>query len=906
MREAGRVLATGSIWDSELDLADEPRIPVWASLLLVSLGGLSVLALGGVLVLRAAVRRRTRTLQFEVEESRRSEAALRESETWYRTLFETANDAIFTMEGDRFVDCNAQTLEMFRCTREQILSRSPYDFSPALQPDGSNSRKKALEKISGALAGERQFFEWRHLRGDGTPFDAEISLSRIGVGSETYLQAIVRDITERKGAESALRRSEDRFRRMADSIQDGLTIVEHGQVVYVNDRACEIFGYPREELIHLNSFDLAVPEEKERLRRAVTKSKNAGVFLDQMEFWIARKDGTLRYIQNRYSLSRVDGEVVGRYIVTTDITERQLAREALRHYAERLAVLREIDQAILSAESPEAIAKAALARIRRLIPCHRASVVLFDFERNDAVVLSANVNGETSLGTGESFSIDLFGGLSHLQQGTAHQTDLALEGAECSSVEEQLYAEGVRSYLKVPLISRGMLTGSLNLGVQQPDFFSAERIDIAQEVADQLAIAIQNAHLLERERERSAALEALRQASLHLTSTLELQPVLEAILEHVLQLVSADDAHVFLYEEARLAFGAAMWAGDFQREPYAEPRESGLTYAVARSGERIVVPDVDQEPLFQNWQWGGAIVGLPLLLGGKVRGVMNVAFEEPHLFTQDELNVLELLADHAAIAIRNARLHQDVRRHARELANALEQARELEALKSEFIQNVSHELRSPLALIRGYAELLDLGELGELDAVQKGPVEIIARRARMLDDLVEDITLILGAEARPLAREPVSMRKLAQASVEDFGVAADQAGLALGLEVASDIPMVRGEASYVRRVLDNLLSNAIKFTPAGGKVTIRLFSERDQVILQVSDTGIGIPADEQDEVFERFYQVDGSSRRRYGGVGLGLALVKEVVEALGGEVSLNSVLGEGSTFTVSLPAVPVG
>jgi signal transduction histidine kinase len=118
--------------------------------------------------------------------------------------------------------------------------------------------------------------------------------------------------------------------------------------------------------------------------------------------------------------------------------------------------------------------------------------------------------------------------------------------------------------------------------------------------------------------------------------------------------------------------------------------------------------------------------------------------------------------------------------------------------------------------------------------------------------------------------------------------------------------MVRGEASYVRRDLDNLLSNAIKFTPAGGKVTIRLFSERDQVILQVSDTGIGIPADEQDEVFERFYQVDGSSRRRYGGVGLGLALVKEVVEALGGEVSLNSVLGEGSTFTVSLPAVPVG
>jgi signal transduction histidine kinase len=486
-----------------------------------------------------------------------------------------------------------------------------------------------------------------------------------------------------------------------------------------------------------------------------------------------------------------------------------------------------------------------------------------------------------------------------------NQSKRLAEETSRSKMEQKLQAEGVGSYLNVPLISRGKLTGSLNLGTKQPAFFSDEHIDIAQEVADQLAIAIQNANLLAAERERSATLEALRQASLHVTSTLELEPVLEAILEHVLQLVSADDAHVFLYDGTTLTFGAAMWAGDFQHKPYAEPREEGLTYAVARSGERIVVSDVDQDPIFRDWQWGGAIVGLPLCLGGKVRGVMNVAFETPHVFTEDELNVMELLADQAAIAVRNARLHQDVRQHAQELANALEHARELEALKSEFIQNVSHELRSPLALIRGYAELLDMGELGELDEAQKGPVGIITRRARMLDDLVEDITLILGAEARPLAREPVSIAELARAAVEDFAVAADQAGLTLELEVAPAMPMVRGEVTYLRRVLDNLLSNAIKFTPMGGQITVRLLREGDRVTLQVSDTGIGIPPDQQADVFERFYQVDGSSRRRYGGVGLGLALVKEVVQAMDGTVSLDSMVGEGSTFTISLPAAPV-
>lgn len=227
--------------------------------------------------------------------------------------------------------------------------------------------------------------------------------------------------------------------------------------------------------------------------------------------------------------------------------------------------------------------------------------------------------------------------------------------------------------------------------------------------------------------------------------------------------------------------------------------------------------------------------------------------------------------------------------------------KELDRLKNEFIQNVSHELRSPLALVRGYAEMLDTGELGDLQPEQQVPVAVIARRARMLSDLVRGITLILEAESNPPEPEPTPLDELTRAAVEDFQISVRQAGLKLRAEIVPDLPPVGGSPIHLRRVLDNLLDNAVKFTPEGGSILVRVRPDGDRVLLEVSDTGIGIPPDQQGRVFERFYQVDGSSKRRYGGVGLGLALVKEIVEVYGGQVALESVVGRGSTFTVSLP-----
>ncbi|RPI34369.1 MAG: GAF domain-containing protein [Chloroflexota bacterium] len=464
------------------------------------------------------------------------------------------------------------------------------------------------------------------------------------------------------------------------------------------------------------------------------------------------------------------------------------------------------------------------------------------------------------------------------------------------------YMPDVRSEMTLPLrtsdLSRPVI-GALDVQCLKADAFDDEDVAIMQVMADQLALAIEKTRLLETERRRAAELEELRQASLHLTSNLDLQPLLKAILEHALKLVAADDALIFLYDGDTLSFGNAFWAGKYQDTITYTPRKDGLTYQVARSGVRMVVSDVRVHPLYQDRPWDGAIAGLPLRSGSQVFGVMNVIYNgKPHAFTEDELRVLELLADQAAIALTNARLYSESRRQAEELVDALAQREELARLKNEFIQNVSHELRTPLTIVRGYVELLEKGEIGNLFPEQRELMSIISRRALMLSKIVDNFTTITEMEAFHIKRDRVDISGLLQMMMADFQASAGQAGISLVETIEPSLPRVIGNTTHVQLVLENLVSNAIKFTPEGGKVEIHLHREADVVMLEVIDTGVGIPEDEIDRIFERLYQVDGSTTRRFGGTGLGLAVVKEIVAYYGGEISVRSKLGEGSAFSV--------
>ncbi len=297
---------------------------------------------------------------------------------------------------------------------------------------------------------------------------------------------------------------------------------------------------------------------------------------------------------------------------------------------------------------------------------------------------------------------------------------------------------------------------------------------------------------------------------------------------------------------------------------------------------------------------------VPLHTGKKEVGILGLSLlassQRAAPLTPSDLSLLWIMGGQIAIALENARLYASEQRRRTELAHALEQQRELDRLKNEFIQNVSHELRTPLAMVLGYAELLAGGELGEVRTEQQGPLEIIVQRSYVLRDLISNITAILENEIRVPIREPVKLADLAIESLEDFQVLASKAGLKLSADLSAHVPPVLGDEEHLRRVVDNLIGNAVKFTPAGGTITVSLRHVDGEVVLRVEDTGVGIAAEHQERIFERFYQVDGSTRRTHGGCGLGLALVREIVERHGGRVAIESGLGQGSTFTVALPA----
>jgi diguanylate cyclase (GGDEF)-like protein/PAS domain S-box-containing protein len=258
--------------------------------------------------------------------------ALRENESKYRTLFEYANDIILLIKGDVFVDCNTKTLQIFGCSCSQIIGQPIYRFSPLFQPDGSNSKEKFIEKMNSTLNGEPQHFEWKHCRYDGTVFDAEVSFNRIMLGGEAYIQAIVRDVTERKTAEEL-------FRTLANSSSAGVYIVQDGKFKFVNPCFQEITGYSGDEILGRDSLMLVIDEDKEAVKDNISKMLG-GERLSAFEIRVSAKTEEKRWIFVTVAPIQYKGKeaILGNFI---DVTDHKKTETLLKESEERYRILTE-------------------------------------------------------------------------------------------------------------------------------------------------------------------------------------------------------------------------------------------------------------------------------------------------------------------------------------------------------------------------------------------------------------------------------------------------------------------------------------------------------------------------------------------------------------------------------------
>ena len=402
---------------------------------------------------------------------------------------------------------------------------------------------------------------------------------------------------------------------------------------------------------------------------------------------------------------------------------------------------------------------------------------------------------------------------------------------------------------------------------------------------------------LRRRSEQLAQLQAISDAAL---AHLGLAELLAELLTRVRQMLTVDTVAVLLLEPDghTLAARAASGLEEEVEQGFRIPVGAGFAGRIAAERRAVIIDKVDHSnvlnPLLRE-KGVRSLLGVPLLVHGRVIGVLHVGSLTPRRFTAENAELLQLAADRAALAIEHARLFA-AERAARETAEAANRA------KDEFLSIVSHELRTPLTALLGWAQMLRSGRLPAASLLRA--YEVIERSAQTQRRLVEDVLDVSRITTGRLRLDVqlVSLAPLVEEAVETFRVAAQAKGIAVQVSVEPGATLVRADPLRIVQVVSNLLGNALKFTPGGGRIGVTVRREERHVLVEVSDTGSGIDPTFLPSIFERFRQADSSSTRLHGGLGLGLAIVKHLVDLHGGSVEASSAgPGQGATFTVRLP-----
>ncbi|MBL7120108.1 MAG: MEKHLA domain-containing protein [Dehalococcoidia bacterium] len=923
----------------------------------------------------------------DVTERKQAEEALRESEAKYAALVEQAVDGVIIVQDGVFKFANEGMAEIAGYTVEEMESM------PFLDIVVSELRESVAQRFASRMAGEQlsTVYETKIRCKDGTVKEVEAHSRTIQYQGSPSNLSIVRDVTERKRAERAVRESEERFRGLTESTSDWVWEVDvDGVYTYASPKVKDLLGYQPEEVIGKSPFDLMPPEEAKRIAEEFQAIMESHTPFARLENTNLDKDGRLVVLETSgVPFFDADGRLCGYRGIDRDITERKRAEEALQKQMHDLGErVKELNclYAISSsrlASKQDASLEEILEGVVGLIPpawqypeitCARITLGDQEFRTenfSEAIwKQSSNIVVEGNpIGTVEVYYLQEKPGADEGPFLKEERSLIEAIGERLGRITERKRAEEA---LRESEEKYRRLVGTLHEGVwvidkdayttfvnppmaemlgYTPDemggkhlfsFMDERGVEIAKRDLERRQRGIPEQHdfefirkdgtriytilatgpiaddhgnyagavagvldITERKRlegetlQRNRELAALHHILLSITQTLDLQEVLEEIVSQAgTALGSGYTSIVTVNEDGSLGIDSETFSDIPSLSIRARPE--GVTRRIVASGQPIIIDDVDAEEGTTPAIVAAGIksyAGVPIKTKDATIGVLFVHSSQPNAFA-NRLNLLEDLANQAAIAIENARLYKE--------ASTVGALREADRLKTELLSNVSHELRTPLTSIKGYCTSMlhfydRLSDEDRLDSLRE-----INQASDKLTKLVENLLELsrLQAAGLDVEKEPTRVESVISAAVEHIREKAK--GYHFVTRVAESLPMVKADPGRIRQVLDNLLSNAVKFSPEGTEISVSCEAKGQELMVSVRDCGKGMSREDLDKVFDRFYQVSPGLVQQGSGAGLGLAICKHIVEAHGGRIWAESKPRKGSTFVFTLPLTAEG